>query len=78
MKSRRFDRLMFGIALVILVVFTSHAVDAVLPPGNSVQQWNKISEDTVVASGAFGNEGLTLFECGLFGSSGGATFPFSS
>jgi hypothetical protein len=31
---------------------------AALPPGNAVQQWNKIAEDTVVASGAFQNEGL--------------------
>jgi hypothetical protein len=49
---------MFGVALAIRVVFTSQAVEAALPPGNSVQQWNKITEDTVVASGAFGNEGL--------------------
>src|SRR5215467_9519298 len=58
MKSGRFGRLMFGVALAILVVFTSRRVEAALPPGNSVQQWNKITEDTVVASGAFGNEGL--------------------
>src|SRR5262249_20548218 len=58
MKSRRLGRLMFGVALAILVVFTSHAVKAALPPGTSVQQWNTISEDTVVGSGAFGNEGL--------------------
>src|ERR1700693_4379535 len=31
---------------------------AVLPPGNAVQQWDKIAEDTVVGSGAFQNEGL--------------------
>src|SRR5215831_1106550 len=58
MKTRRFGRVMFGVALAILVVFTSQGAEAALPPGNSVQQWNKISEDTVVASGAFGNEGL--------------------
>ena len=58
MKLRRFGRVMFGVGLAILVVFTSQGVGAALPPGNSVQQWNKISEDTVVASGAFGNEGL--------------------
>src|SRR6516225_9301835 len=58
MKSRPFGRLMSGAALAILVVFSSHACEAALPPGNSVQQWNKITEDTVVASGAFGNEGL--------------------
>ena len=58
MKSRRFGRLIFAVALAILVIFASQAVEAALPPGNSVQQWNKISEDTVVGSGAFGNEGL--------------------
>jgi hypothetical protein len=31
---------------------------AALPPGNTVAQWNKIAEDTVVGSGAFQNEGL--------------------
>jgi hypothetical protein len=31
---------------------------AVLPPGNTAQQWDKIAEDTVVGSGAFQNEGL--------------------
>ena len=34
-----------------------HAVSASLPPGNTVQQWNKIAEDTVVGSGAFQPEG---------------------
>jgi hypothetical protein len=29
-----------------------------LPPGNTVAQWDKIAEDTVVGSGAFQNEGL--------------------
>ena len=29
-----------------------------LPPGNTVQQWDKIAEDTIVGSGAFQNEGL--------------------
>ena len=29
-----------------------------LPPGNTVQQWNKIAEDTVVGSGAFQAEGF--------------------
>jgi hypothetical protein len=31
---------------------------ALLPPGNTVEQWDKIAEDTVVGSGAFQNEGL--------------------
>src|SRR5262249_35275523 len=58
MKPRRLGRSMIGVTLVILVAFTSQVVQAALPPGNSVQQWNKISEDTVFGSGAFGNEGL--------------------
>ena len=47
-----------AIALLVGVVLSSATVQAVLPPGNSVQQWNKIAEDTVVGSGAFQNEGL--------------------
>jgi len=31
---------------------------ATLPPGNTVEQWDKIAEDTVVGSGAFQIEGL--------------------
>src|SRR6266702_5905128 len=31
---------------------------AALPPGNTVAQWNKIAEDTVVGSGAFQGEGF--------------------
>ena len=31
---------------------------AALPPGNTVAQWNKIAEDTVVGSGAFQIEGF--------------------
>ena len=36
---------------------TRHAA-AALPPGNTVAQWNRIAEDTVVGSGAFQSEGL--------------------
>jgi hypothetical protein len=37
---------------------TSRTAQAVLPPlPNTVQQWNKIAEDTVVGSGAFQGEG---------------------
>jgi len=32
--------------------------EAALPPGNAVEQWNQIAENTVVASGAFQNESL--------------------
>src|SRR5687767_4287259 len=61
MKShnRYWDARVSGaIAFMVGVVLSSATVQAVLPPGNSVQQWNKIAEDTVVASGAFQNEGL--------------------
>jgi hypothetical protein len=34
------------------------AAGPILPPGNAVQQWDKIAEDTIVGSGAFQNEGL--------------------
>src|SRR5438132_14108547 len=37
---------------------TAQNAAAALPPGNAVEQWNKIAEDTVVGSGAFQNEGL--------------------
>jgi hypothetical protein len=37
---------------------TTRDAAAALPPGNTVAQWNKIAEDTVVASGAFQSEGF--------------------
>jgi len=40
-----------------LVALASPA-SATLPPGNTVQQWNKIAEDTVVGSGTFQPEGF--------------------
>ena len=36
----------------------SRPAAAALPPGNTVQQWNQIAENAVVASGVFQNEGL--------------------
>jgi hypothetical protein len=51
-------RVFSAIAVTVALVFSTTTVQAVLPPGNSVQQWNRIAEDTVVASGAFQNEGL--------------------
>src|SRR5206468_8731829 len=48
-------------ALVVVVVASAglaQSARATLPPGNPVEQWNKIAEDTVVGSGAFQNEGL--------------------
>jgi len=48
-------------ALVLAVVASASMAQgarATLPAGNTVVQWNKIAEDTVVGSGAFQNEGL--------------------
>jgi hypothetical protein len=50
-----------AVVAIALAVFTGaqvRAAHAVLPPGNTVAQWDKIAEDTVVGSGAFQNEGL--------------------
>jgi VCPO second helical-bundle domain len=51
-----------AIAIVALAVASSAATTrdaaAVLPPGNTVAQWNRIAEDTVVGSGAFQSEGF--------------------
>jgi len=50
----------FGITLVAFVVAASAATTrdaaAALPPGNTVAQWNKIAEDTVVGSGTVATE----------------------
>jgi hypothetical protein len=50
-----------AILVTLAVVAGANVRDAgaVLPPGNAVQQWDKIAEDTIVGSGAFQNEGLT-------------------
>jgi hypothetical protein len=50
-------RARFVLALAVVSMMTA-APRAALPPGNAVQQWNRIAEDTVVGSGAFQNEGL--------------------
>jgi hypothetical protein len=51
-----------AIAVVALAVAasagTTRDAAAALPPGNTVAQWNKIAEDTVVGSGAFQSEGF--------------------
>jgi hypothetical protein len=58
-------RVLFRAAMIVLAALTISAAGgatqtaaAALPPGNTVAQWNKIAEDTVVGSGAFQNEGL--------------------
>jgi hypothetical protein len=57
--STRILGLVVGVAVVAaLGAATSRNAEAVLPPlPNTVQQWNKIAEDTVLASGAFQGEG---------------------
>jgi hypothetical protein len=48
-----------GTALAVVAsATTTRTAAAALPPGNTVAQWNKIAEDTVVGSGAFQSEGL--------------------
>src|SRR3954453_18328049 len=53
----------FRVLIVAVALLTGAAAgterDAAgaLPPGNTVEQWNQIAEDTVVGSGAFQNEG---------------------
>ena len=56
---------MLGLLVVALAVAvsgggaTSRSAQAVIDPTlpNTVQQWNKVAEDTVVSSGAFQGEG---------------------
>src|SRR6516164_3910500 len=45
-------------ALAALAGATARRAGAVLPPGNAVEQWDKIAEDTVVGSGTFQSEGF--------------------
>src|SRR5262249_16854544 len=55
--NRSIPALLITLAVVMLTCAMSHAAP-MLPPGNTVQQWNTISENTVVGSGAFQAEGL--------------------
>jgi hypothetical protein len=50
--------LALAVAAVAASPSTTRNATAALPPGNSVAQWNKIAEDTVVGSGAFQTEGF--------------------
>jgi hypothetical protein len=58
-KRIRIVAVLIGLVVAAVVAgATSRAAHAVLPAlPNTVQQWNKIAEDTVVASGAFQGEG---------------------
>jgi hypothetical protein len=44
--------------IVLALVVLASPASATLPPGNAVQQWNQIAEDTVVGSGTFQPEGV--------------------
>jgi hypothetical protein len=50
--------LVSSLAVVAVAANTTRNAAAALPPGNTVAQWNKIAEDTVVGSGAFQSEGF--------------------
>jgi len=53
-----FRVLVVAVALLIgAAAGTERDAAGALPPGNTVEQWNQIAEDTVVGSGAFQNEG---------------------
>jgi hypothetical protein len=60
---RRLERVLRAVAMVVTTLAvaasagTTRDAAAALPPGNTVAQWNKIAEDTVVGSGAFQPEG---------------------
>jgi hypothetical protein len=46
------------VTLAVVAGANVRDAQAVLPPGNTAQQWDKIAENTIVGSGAFQNEGL--------------------
>jgi hypothetical protein len=50
--------LVVAVALLIgAAAATERTAAGALPPGNTIEQWDQIAEDTVVGSGAFQNEG---------------------
>jgi hypothetical protein len=53
----QFKKTILPLLIAVAFVLMPNA-SATLPPGNTVQQWNKIAEDTVVGSGAFQPEGV--------------------
>ena len=53
-----FRVLVLAVALLIgAAAGTERDAAGALPPGNTVEQWGQIAEDTVVGSGAVQNEG---------------------
>jgi vanadium-dependent haloperoxidase-like protein len=59
-EEMKYKAMLAAAAVIVMVIAGGGVRDAraVLPPGNTAQQWDKIAEDTVVASGAFQNEGF--------------------
>src|SRR5438876_11048085 len=55
--NRTIPTLLITLAIVVMTCPMSEAAPT-LPPGNTVQQWNTIAENTVVGSGAFQAEGF--------------------
>ena len=49
---------LIAVALAVAGAGSTREATAALPAGNTVEQWNKIAEDTVVGSGAFQSEGM--------------------
>ena len=60
MKAQAFRAVAIAATAVAVAALAGSARNAAaaLPPGNTVAQWNKIAEDTVVGSGAFQAEGF--------------------
>ena len=58
-RYRVFGLLVVALAALAVAGATSRTAQAVLDPTlpNTVQQWNKVAEDTVISSGAFQGEG---------------------
>ena len=55
--ERTIPTLLIMFAILLMTCAVSNAAPT-LPPGNAVQQWNTIAENTVVGSGAFQAEGF--------------------
>ncbi len=58
MRARTLRGVIAAAAFVLAAVAGTTPAAATLPPGNTVEQWNKIAEDTVVGSGTFLPEGF--------------------
>src|SRR5437867_13227770 len=56
-RKKTIPMLLIMLALVVVTSLMGKAAPT-LPPGNTVQQWNTIAENTVVGSGAFQAEGF--------------------